>query len=292
MGKQQSDKPQGRHAGKAGEQAGRRREPLRDNYYYEQPPRHSREPMEFEDISSSSQGGGEFQDISSYSSDRQRQQDQRELRQAPGRQPEPPCPLPGRAGLERRPPGEGGPEKAQEKRRQAGVVSRPGCAGGGPGGPGRGVPLCAQRAAGLASLRGPGRRGQRLFRQQGEEHRPVRGGRPGRLQRGPVRRAGHPHRGQPPGDLEAHLHPAGLPGVHRGLRLRQGHPRLRLRRAGAGRAHVEPDLSPGHHRLCDGELRGDGPDCGRLRRGGDRPHRRREAGDQPEPVEPERGPRG
>ena len=82
MGKQQSDKPQGRHAGKAGEQAGRRREPLRDNYYYEQPPRHSREPMEFEDISSSSQGGGEFQDISSYSSDRQRQQDQRELRQA------------------------------------------------------------------------------------------------------------------------------------------------------------------------------------------------------------------
>ena len=38
MGKQQSDKPQGRQAGKAGEQTGRRREPLRDNYYYEQPP--------------------------------------------------------------------------------------------------------------------------------------------------------------------------------------------------------------------------------------------------------------
>ena len=73
MGKQQSDKPQGRHAGKAGEQAGRRREPLRDNYYYEQPPRRSREPMEFEDISSSSQGGGQFQDISSYFSDRQLQ---------------------------------------------------------------------------------------------------------------------------------------------------------------------------------------------------------------------------
>ena len=179
MGKQQSDKPQGRHA-EEGRGTGRpAREPLRDNYYYEQPPRHSREPMEFEDISSSSQGGGEFQDISSYSSDRQRQQDQRELRQA--RQPRATLPAPGESR-----PGGGAPqgrETPRKPRKSAGrrvLSSRPGCAGGGPGGPGPGrSSLCSAglRVSPLSGDLADG--GRRLFRQQGEEHRPVRGGPPG-----------------------------------------------------------------------------------------------------------------
>ena len=64
-----------------------RREPLRDNYYYEEPSRGGDSFDQFEDISSSSGGyRQDFEDISSYSSSRKRQEDQRELRSAARRE--------------------------------------------------------------------------------------------------------------------------------------------------------------------------------------------------------------
>ncbi len=83
MGKQEDRKSQGRHASWDRQQPARRREPLRDNYYYEEPSRGGDSFDQFEDISSSSGGyRQDFEDISSYSSSRKRQEDQRELRSA------------------------------------------------------------------------------------------------------------------------------------------------------------------------------------------------------------------
>ena len=87
MGKQEDRKSQGRHAFRDRQQPARRREPLRDNYYYEEPSRGGDSFDQFEDISSSSGGyRQDFEDISSYSSSRKRQEDQRELRSAARRE--------------------------------------------------------------------------------------------------------------------------------------------------------------------------------------------------------------
>lgn len=87
MGKQEDQKSQGRHASRERQQPARRREPLRDNYYYEEPSRGGDSFDQFEDISSSSGGyRQDFEDISSYSSSRKRQEDQRELRSAARRE--------------------------------------------------------------------------------------------------------------------------------------------------------------------------------------------------------------
>lgn len=87
MGKQEDRKSQGRHASRDRQQPARRREPLRDNYYYEEPSRGGDSFDQFEDISSSSGGyRQDFEDISSYSSSRKRQEDQRELRSAARRE--------------------------------------------------------------------------------------------------------------------------------------------------------------------------------------------------------------
>ena len=87
MGKQEDRKSQGRHASRGRQQPARRREPLRDNYYYEEPSRGGDSFDQFEDISSSSGGyRQDFEDISSYSSSRKRQEDQRELRSAARRE--------------------------------------------------------------------------------------------------------------------------------------------------------------------------------------------------------------
>ena len=87
MGKKEDRKSQGRHASRDRQQPARRREPLRDNYYYEEPSRGGDSFDQFEDISSSSGGyRQDFEDISSYSSSRKRQEDQRELRSAARRE--------------------------------------------------------------------------------------------------------------------------------------------------------------------------------------------------------------
>ena len=50
MGKQEDRKSQGRHASRDRQQPARRREPLRDNYYYEEPSRGGDSFDQFEEI--------------------------------------------------------------------------------------------------------------------------------------------------------------------------------------------------------------------------------------------------